>query len=251
MMELSQIRQFEAAGFRAWPAAHVHYDGSWAVRTTPNHPAKRLNSINPLDPSDIGNMESRIAADVERMRQQGVKPMFRLSPLAPPQLAAHLAASGWERFDDSLVMAFDLADTLPAGSGVGVTSNDVDGFVDAYLVLQPGNDGLRRGLTGTIDAIQPEKALLTIVDDGRVVAAGICVRDGALAGLFNIISAPDVRRRGVGTRLVRAALDWAAQRGARKAWLQVELSNGAAIALYHRFGFQDIYRYHYMRMAGR
>ena len=46
------VRRFEAAGFRAWPATSVQYDGAWSVRLTGGHPAKRLNSVNPLDPGD-------------------------------------------------------------------------------------------------------------------------------------------------------------------------------------------------------
>ena len=49
--DLALVRRLEAVGFRAWPAASVHYDGSWAVRLTAGHPSKRLNSVNPLDPA--------------------------------------------------------------------------------------------------------------------------------------------------------------------------------------------------------
>ncbi|TIX45544.1 MAG: GNAT family N-acetyltransferase, partial [Mesorhizobium sp.] len=49
---LATVRRYEAAGFRAWPAAAVHYDGTWVVRLTAGHAAKRLNSVNPLDPGD-------------------------------------------------------------------------------------------------------------------------------------------------------------------------------------------------------
>ena len=31
---LAIVRRYEAAGFRAWPAAAVHYDGTWVVRLT-------------------------------------------------------------------------------------------------------------------------------------------------------------------------------------------------------------------------
>ena len=31
---LGIARRFEAAGFRAWPAASVHYDGTWVIRLT-------------------------------------------------------------------------------------------------------------------------------------------------------------------------------------------------------------------------
>ena len=59
--KLPSVRRFEAAGFRAWPAASVHYDGTWAIRLTAGHPAKRLNSINPLDPGDCDNLAERVA----------------------------------------------------------------------------------------------------------------------------------------------------------------------------------------------
>ncbi|TIL80794.1 MAG: GNAT family N-acetyltransferase, partial [Mesorhizobium sp.] len=57
---LAIVRRYEAAGFRAWPAAAVHYDGTWVVRLTAGHPAKRLNSVNPLDPGDIQHIADRI-----------------------------------------------------------------------------------------------------------------------------------------------------------------------------------------------
>ena len=53
---LAEVRRFEAAGFRAWPAAAISYDGAWLVRLTAGYPAKRLNSVNPLDPGDTVKM---------------------------------------------------------------------------------------------------------------------------------------------------------------------------------------------------
>ena len=75
-MQLAQIRQIEAVGFRAWPASSVHYDGSWAIRMTASHPSKRLNSVNPLDPGDIANMEQRVTRAAQRFRAYGRPPDF-------------------------------------------------------------------------------------------------------------------------------------------------------------------------------
>ncbi len=60
MSDLPKVRRLEAVGFRAWPAASVHYDGSWLVRLTAGHPSRRLNSVNPLDPSDYGDIDIRL-----------------------------------------------------------------------------------------------------------------------------------------------------------------------------------------------
>ena len=53
------------------------------------------------------------------------------------------------------------------------------------------------------------------------------------------------RRRGVGSALLDASLRWARLKGAKKAWLQVEADNQAAIELYRKAGFTEVYRYLY------
>jgi len=50
--------------------------------------------------------------------------------------------------------------------------------------------------------------------------------------------APDCRRRGIGTLLMRQVLAETWKEGARKATLEVRASNQAALLLYERLGFQ-------------
>jgi RimJ/RimL family protein N-acetyltransferase len=58
-----------------------------------------------------------------------------------------------------------------------------------------------------------------------------------------LMVAHDARRQGVGTALLRAAVDWARGAGIRKLELHVFPWNEAAIRLYERFGFvQEGYR---------
>ena len=61
-LDLGQVRRMEAVAFRSFPATTTYFDGTWAIRLTAGHPAKRLNSVNPLDPSDIAHMDERIEA---------------------------------------------------------------------------------------------------------------------------------------------------------------------------------------------
>ena len=61
----------------------------------------------------------------------------------------------------------------------------------------------------------------------------------------------DARRQGVGTALLRAALDWARGAGIRKLELHVFPWNEAAIALYDAFGFErEGYRKGHYRRGG-
>src|SRR5690606_1509298 len=113
---LATVRRYEAAGFRAWPAATVHYDGTWAIRLTAGLPAKRLNSVNPLDPSDIQNMPERIARAARRFDAYGRPLTFRMSPLSSEVLSSHFDTQGWSRFDESLVMAMVLTDAAVEGA---------------------------------------------------------------------------------------------------------------------------------------
>lgn len=242
--ELASVRRFEAAGFRAWPAANVHYDGAWLIRLTPGHPAKRLNSVNPLDPGDFDDLPARIGRAGVEFAAAGRPLTFRLSPLAPIELGSHLDAAGWRSFSTSLVMHRLLDEQLVEPAIDQIPMRDVSRFIRAALKAQGISNLLKPGLADIINAIEPEAGLFAIEGDDALSTA-ICVQDGDLAGLFEVATAPHARGRGYGRRIVLSALKWARLRGARIAWLQVEEDNRAARSLYESIGFRELYRYHY------
>ena len=66
-----------------------------------------------------------------------------------------------------------------------------------------------------------------------------------------LMVALDARRQGVGTALLRAAVDWARGAGVRKLELHVFPWNDAALALYESFGFErEGYRKGHYRRGG-
>ncbi|RUM97763.1 GNAT family N-acetyltransferase [Pseudaminobacter arsenicus] len=244
--ELAQVRRYEAAGFRAWPAAAVHYDGTWVVRLTAGHPAKRLNSINPLDPSDVKNLPERVARAARRFEAYGRPLTFRLSPLSGEVLPRYLDDQGWSSLSESLVMRVRL-DAVPVNDAMDqIPLKDIGRFIGAALKVHGSSPLLRPGLSEIIGAIRPEAGLFVLESD-RPLATAICVHDGDLAGLFEIATDPAERGRGHARRLVLSALKWARLRGAREAWLQVEADNAPARHLYESLGFTAVYHYHYRR----
>lgn len=242
---LASVRRFEAAGFRAWPAASVRYDGAWLIRLTPGHPARRLNSVNPLDPGDFDGLDGRIARAAAEFRAHGRPLTFRLSPLAPRELAPYFDAAGWRSLPPSLVMHRPLDDKLVEAAIDQIPMRDVPRFIRAALRAQGAGNLLKPGLTEIVRAIEPEAGLFAIESGGTTMSTAICVQDGDLAGLFEVATAAEVRGRGFGRRIVLSALKWARLRGARIAWLQVEADNRAARSLYESIGFRELYRYHY------
>lgn len=247
---LSDVRRFEAAGFRAWPATSVRYDGTWVIRLTAGHPAKRLNSVNLLDPGDIHDLENRIANAARRFEAYGRPMTFRISPLAGKVLSRHLDDKGWSTFSESVVMSLDLENVDFDKVMDQIPMKDLSRFVAAALKVNADDPAIRPGLSEIITAIQAEAGLFVNERDGEAVATAICVHDSDLAGLFEVATDAGERGKGYGRGVVLSALKWARLRGARSAWLQVEADNVPALSLYRKLGFRDAYRYHYRRPSG-
>ncbi len=120
---------------------------------------------------------------------------------------------------------------------------NVGRFVDAALqvgVLQPS---VGAELTHVIKNIDSNAGLFVYEHDGRPIATAICVHDEELAGLFEVACHESYRRKGFGRAIALTALKWGWMRGAQKAWLQVGTENEAAIRMYERMGFAELYRY--------
>lgn len=246
-LDLADVRRLEAAGFRAWPAASVHYDGTWMVRLTVGHPSGRLNSINPMDPADHHRLDERIERLSRLFRDNGRAPAFRLTPLSAPQIAERLDELGWATVKPTVVMRRPLTgEALALAEGLAPT-DDVDRYVEASVVTHADDPAIGLGLRQILEAIRPDRGLFLLDRDGQPVASALCVRDGDLAGLYNVATAEHARGQGFGRRLILAALKWAFARGARQAYLQVEEENRQAIRLYRSLGFADGYRYVYRR----
>ena len=80
-------------------------------------------------------------------------------------------------------------------------------------------------------------------DGGRIIGGYIAAR--VVAGelhINNIGVREEMRRGGVGSALLRAALERGARYGARTALLEVRVSNEVAQALYRRHGFLTVGR---------
>lgn len=93
------------------------------------------------------------------------------------------------------------------------------------------------------DLVSEPRALFTVVeDDGRVAGYSVIWTAADEAELANIAVDPDCRGRGLGSRLLDAALQAAYARGAAAMYLEVRESNGVARALYASRGFAQVGR---------
>jgi ribosomal protein S18 acetylase RimI-like enzyme len=246
LADLAVVRRIEAVGFRSFPATATIYDGTWAIRQTAAHPSKRLNSVTPLDPSDITELDRRLEIARRRFEAMGRPLVMRLTPLAPALLGEMLERKGWRRFDETVVMAAPIDRAMLAGAVDQLPLQDTGRWVDAWIALSGADPERKAGMVEVISAIKAESGLFLVESPpGSPASAVRCVRDGDLAGIFEMATGAVRRRRGHGSAVLGSALKWAATRGAATAWLQVVSDNQPAIALYERFGFFELYRYDY------
>jgi ribosomal protein S18 acetylase RimI-like enzyme len=84
--------------------------------------------------------------------------------------------------------------------------------------------------------VQPELLLVGVFDDALVgaVMAGF---DGVRGWIYHLAVAPEARRRGIATQLVRAAESGLRELGCPKVNIQIRASNSAVVAFYQRLGF--------------
>ncbi len=243
---LPEVRRLEAVSFRSWPAANTVYDGTWAIRLTAGHPSKRLNSVNPLDRADNSDLEERIARVARRFHSFGRPLVFRQSPLAPVELENILDERGWRRFDETRVMTLDLGTADFADTITQVPLQDVGRWIDQCVVMGSFEADVKPGLHELISLVEGDVGLFLTEDDSSKPTAGVmAVRLGDLVGIFQLVSNPELRNKGLGRRILRSAMLWGRENGASRAWLQVASENSAAVGLYGSEGFREIYRYTY------
>ncbi|MGE0502488.1 MAG: GNAT family N-acetyltransferase [Rhizobiaceae bacterium] len=245
--DLPTVRRYEAGGFRAWPATRVVYDGTWVIRLTPGHPAKRLNSVNPLDPRDTGRLTERIAAAGRLFADTGKPLTFRLSPLSGDDLDRHLDREGWSSFSESLVMETAITDAQVERATHRQPVRDIRQFMRAAAQVHGLDEESTQGMAGVIGSVKVNAGLFVLERRGAPVTTLVCVQDGGIAGLFEVATSETERGKGHGHDLMLSAIRWGGLAGARTAWLQVEADNRAAIELYRKMGFREAYRYHYRR----
>lgn len=100
--------------------------------------------------------------------------------------------------------------------------------------------GARRFHKEHVDWILRNRRALTLVENNHagVEAALMLLFEGAVCRVLSVAVAPDDRRRGVGTRMMRAAETICRERGTSSIRLEVSTTNLGAIEFYRRLGYR-------------
>jgi GNAT superfamily N-acetyltransferase len=159
-----------------------------------------------------------------------------------------LSRRGWPvRSSPAFVMLADLPlgvppAALPGGRTVHVTSEPDDEWAARYHYR--GQDYLPPIALKVLTSAE-EQSFVSIRDGDTVLAIVRLSVAGGWAGLTAVEVHPGYRRQGLGAAITAAACQRARQRGISRVFLQVEVDNVPAQALYEGLGFRRSHRYHY------
>jgi N-acetylglutamate synthase len=136
---------------------------------------------------------------------------------------------------------------LPPGTGWRADPVPDDAWLAAYHYR--GQDRqppvMRAVLTSAADQL-----FISVREADAVLAIARLSLASGWAGITAVEVRPDRRRAGLGAALTREACALAAERGLHRVFLQVEVTNRPARALYERSGFRYAHRYHYRLAPG-
>lgn len=243
--------EVETATWRPVDAVDI---GPWRLGLSGGF-TRRANSVVARgEPADV---DAAIAQAEERYAAAGLPVVFRVCPASRPvDLASRLAARGYATVSRTSVLVRDVAapddgddGATGAGAEVRVTFADDpdDDWLRGWLAVK-ASGGVDLDLARRVVSGAPAR-YATAADDRGVVGVVRAARAGDWVGLSCLMVADRARRRGLGRRLTELALQDAAERGATRAFLQVEEHNVGARTLYLGAGFQTAEVYEYRERA--
>ena len=225
----SEIRALEHAAALAWPGVEQQWLGGWLLRAG-HGVTSRANSAIPLD---MSAQIADLAAVRDWYRERGLPAWLalpeRLLPIRTPGIKP------------ARVMVRELP--APPSSSPNVTPAQPSPS-SVTLAQQPDAQWLE-----LYERDVPVDVLTSVVD-GQLTFAIIpdcAVGRGAVTtapdgtpwlGISSVRVSPAQRGQGHARAVCEALADWGAQAGARQAYVQVEVENHAAIALYTSLGFR-------------
>lgn len=239
------MRTIEELSLNAWPSLQqILYDG-WILRFADGY-TKRANSVNPIY-LGTQNVNQKIQYCQQIYLNKNLKPIFRVTPLAHPEnLDEILATAGFEKRDVTSVQIRDLASLpTPTTNSVKIWTDVSQEWLDHFVHMSEIPLVEWDSLIGILLNIASQKCFAVLLNDDQVVSCGLGVLERQYVGLFEIVTAKDKRGRGFARELIFHILNWAKNQDATTAYLQVVMTNTAALNLYTQLGFEEIYQYFY------
>jgi ribosomal protein S18 acetylase RimI-like enzyme len=239
------VDRLEDAAYRAWPPQETEvYDG-WTLRFSEGF-SRRVNSVDARGPSSL-DLITKVEECSDRYSARGLPLLFRITPTTEPAVDALLGDLGFTEEGVTQVRTRPVSGDRPWVNGL-VEPTPCESWIEHQLRFAGVDRALVDPWLRMLDRLPVPAGFATVeAERGEIAAVGFGVVVDGYLGVFEVITAPQKRRRGSATALMATLDAWGARLGARHAFLQVMVDSHAATMLYDRLGFTEAYRYHYRR----
>lgn len=248
------LSRIEDAGLNASAPPQQRWMDGWLVRFSPGK-ARRARCINAVATGRL-RWEEKLQLAATFYAECKLPLAVRITPFTlPAELDAGMALAGYAAVDLTHVMACPALKALPAANGAPTgyryESLPAGAFADAVGALRGSSIEQRCAHAERLlhAPVPSQRYVLRRESDAAIVACGQATQEGELVGLYDIHTQDDVRGAGLATWVCEQLLSNAARHGARIGYLQVDAANVVARRIYARFGFTDVYSYHYRQLA--
>jgi GNAT superfamily N-acetyltransferase len=224
---------------KAWPAPVEEPLGEWVLRWADGFTGRANSALAVGDPGRPVPEALRAVCDFAHAR--AISPVVQV--LAGSELERAVAAAGWREQTQHAAGHEVAVLTGPLPSGPAPSAEVLDQPTSAWWELTEGTTA-------------PSAAQRHVVTTGKV-GYGVVTVDGTTAGVVRgalvenwlhvarLAVAPEFRRRGLATTVLRALAGWGRAHGADQWVLQVATGNAGALALYSALGCSEHHTYRY------
>lgn len=241
--------QEKAARAMPAPVQQDHGDGCWLRHT--EGPSWWVGASLVHDPVGGAALLERVTAVEDFYAEHGGPVRVQVCPACPAELGALLAGRGYAAGAEVSLQVGAADDVVrrlpPTALQVELAERPDTAWLAAWAAIHDGDPAAERRL---LSQVEQASCYVTAVSSGKPVAVGRAVADGGWTGAFGMATLPTARRQGAAGAVLVALAGWAVEQRAPRAYLQVEVDNSAATALYARAGFRQLCRYHYRTSPG-
>lgn len=234
----------------SWPAVHTRPLGDWLLRASGGFSA-RADSVMAVGDPGV-SFEEAVEATLSFYAEHALTPWAQV--VVGSDIGARFADAGW-----GLARPGEADSELQLAS-VAQAARAVRRLLPATVPpVTLGTTATPAWLADDARAAAHHAAALAVLEGptdvcfvsvegprGDVLAKGRVAAERDWAGITDVWVSPDHRRRGLALAVLAAMLEWAAERGAGTAYLQVRGDNAPGLALYAALGFRTHHTYRYL-----
>jgi RimJ/RimL family protein N-acetyltransferase len=235
----------EELSLNNWQAlSTLFYDG-WVLRFADGY-TKRANSINPIHYSTL-DLNVKIKECEKIYSDNNMRTIYKISPFVHLEnLDEILEDKGYSLIDSTSVQTLKLDNIKePHLNSVKIKETVTAEWLNNFCKLNNIENENMGTMERMLSNIKTKKGFISLYDKDQVIACGFGVIEREYIGLYDIVTDLNYRNQGFGEQMILNLLRWGKENGARYSYLAVVLNNKAALRLYSKIGFAQIYKYWY------